>query len=243
MADYDLKITGGVIHSGEGEAPVTGDIGIKAGRIIAVGDAPGEAAETIDAAGCIVTPGFVDIHTHYDGQATWGEAISPSSLHGCTTVIMGNCGVGFAPCRPEDHDRLIRLMEGVEDIPGTALAEGLTWDWESFPDYLDALEKRRAPSISRPWSATTRCGFIVMDERASFDAQAANDEEIANHAPAGLRSAGCGRHRLRHRPLGSAPHGGRGMDPGVEATAKELTGIASAFKGRRSWRHPGGLRL
>ena len=115
---------------------------IDKGVIVAVGDVDATGREEIDASEYLVTPGWVDIHTHYDGQATWDERMTPSSIHGTTTVVMGNCGVGFAPVRKKDHDTLIRLMEGVEDIPGAALAEGLTWDWESFGDYLDILETR-----------------------------------------------------------------------------------------------------
>ncbi|MFN7159083.1 MAG: amidohydrolase family protein, partial [Erythrobacter cryptus] len=141
MAQYDLIIRGGTIVDGTGAPAFTGDVAIRDGLIAAVGAVSGSAREEIDATGKIVTPGFVDIHTHYDGQATWDQEMAPSSWHGVTTVIMGNCGVGFAPARPDRHEWLISLMEGVEDIPGTALAEGITWDWETFPEYLDALEK------------------------------------------------------------------------------------------------------
>ncbi|HEX5616504.1 MAG TPA: amidohydrolase family protein [Acidimicrobiia bacterium] len=139
----DLIIRGGTIVDGTGAAATTGDVAITDGVITAVGDVSPErrGARTIDADGALVTPGFVDIHTHFDGQATWDPVLAPSSLHGVTTIAMGNCGVGFAPARPDEHDWLIGLLEGVEDIPGTALAEGLTWGWESFPEYLDALER------------------------------------------------------------------------------------------------------
>jgi N-acyl-D-aspartate/D-glutamate deacylase len=231
MADYDLKITGGVIHSGEGEAPVTGDIGIKAGRIIAVGDAPGEAVETIDASGCIVTPGFLDAHTHYDGQATWDDRLEPSIKHGVTTAVMGNCGVGFAPVRPSDHERLIKLMEGVEDIPGTALAEGLTWEWESFPDYMDALERTPRTMDIAAMVGHDPLRVFVMDERASFDAQATEDEiatmrQLVSEAlDAGAIGFATGRSDLHRTADGE-------WTPASEATAKELAGIADAFKGR-----------
>jgi N-acyl-D-aspartate/D-glutamate deacylase len=143
MPEFDLVIRGGTIVDGSGAAPFAADIGIIGDRIAAI--APGLAAGTreIDASGRIVTPGFVDVHTHYDGQAVWGERLSPSSSHGVTTVVMGNCGVGFAPCRAEDRDVLINVMEGVEDIPGVVMAEGLPWNWESFPDYLDVLDSGR----------------------------------------------------------------------------------------------------
>jgi N-acyl-D-aspartate/D-glutamate deacylase len=138
----DLLVRGGTIVDGNGGEPFTGDVAIRDGRIVGVGAFGGEAKAVIDAAGLTVTPGFVDIHTHYDGQAMWSEELSPSSSHGVTTVVIGNCGVGFAPCRAADHDSLIRLMERVEDIPGVVMAEGLSWNWESFPDYLNALDAR-----------------------------------------------------------------------------------------------------
>ena len=140
MSEYDLVIRGGTIADGSGGALIEGDIAVKDGKIAAIGSFIGTGAEEIDAKGRIVTPGFVDIHTHYDGQAIWGREMSPSSSHGVTTVVMGNCGVGFAPCRAEDQAMLINVMEGVEDIPGVVMTEGLPWNWETFPEYLDALD-------------------------------------------------------------------------------------------------------
>jgi N-acyl-D-aspartate/D-glutamate deacylase len=137
---YELIIRNGLIVDGSGGEPYPADVAVKNGRIAAVGIVDGKGDEEIDAAGRLVTPGFVDIHTHYDGQAIWSNRLSPSSSHGVTTVVVGNCGVGFAPCRPADHELLIRVMEGVEDIPGVVMAEGLPWNWETFPEYLDALE-------------------------------------------------------------------------------------------------------
>jgi N-acyl-D-amino-acid deacylase len=147
---FDLTITGGTVVDGTGEQRFRADIGVRDGRIVEVrrreGDDAGlageAAAQTVDATGRVVTPGFVDIHTHYDGQVSWDSLLEPSSVHGVTTVVSGNCGVGFAPVRPGQEQWLIGLMEGVEDIPGTALSEGITWGWESFPEYLDAIEKR-----------------------------------------------------------------------------------------------------
>ncbi len=140
---FDLKITGGTVIDGTGQAPYVGDVAINDGNIVAVGPrVDGGAIETIDATGKVVTPGFVDVHTHYDGQVTWDPLLEPSSGHGVTTVVAGNCGVGFAPVRRGSEERLIGLMEGVEDIPGTALAEGIDWKWESFPEYLDAVDGR-----------------------------------------------------------------------------------------------------
>ena len=139
---FDLVIRGGTVFDGTGAPGIEGDLGITGGLIAAVGKIAGRGAEEIDARGQIVTPGFVDIHTHYDGQVTWGEQMQPSSWHGVTTVVMGNCGVGFAPCKPQDRISVMRLMEGVEDIPYPVLEEGLPWNWETYPDYLDSLSGR-----------------------------------------------------------------------------------------------------
>ena len=138
---YDLVIRNGLIYDGSGIPPYHGDVAISGDKIAAVGNVPEVGREEIDATGEIVTPGFVDAHTHYDGQVTWDPYLTPSTYHGVTTIVTGNCGVGFAPCRPEQRDWLIGLMEGVEDIPGTALHEGIDWRWESFPEYLDTLDK------------------------------------------------------------------------------------------------------
>jgi N-acyl-D-aspartate/D-glutamate deacylase len=142
MSEVDLVIRGGTVVDGTGCSPRTADVAITDGVIVEVGSFGGTARRTIDASGAIVAPGFVDVHTHYDGQATWDDRMIPSSLHGVTTVVMGNCGVGFAPVHGHHHDALIELMEGVEDIPGTALHEGLPWSWSSFPDYLAFLSTR-----------------------------------------------------------------------------------------------------
>jgi len=139
----DLIVRGATVYDGTGAPGIIADVGIKGGVIAAVGTITETGVEEIDAEGHIITPGFVDIHTHYDGQAIWDDTLAPSSLLGVTTVVMGNCGVGFAPCRESDREALIGLMEGVEDIPGAVMAEGLTWEWESFEEYLDALEARR----------------------------------------------------------------------------------------------------
>ena len=143
MAEYDLIIRNGHVVDGSGGKSGILDVAVKDGLIQAVGESLLDTASNeIDAAGLIVTPGFVDVHTHYDGQATWDSHLNPSSNLGTTTVVMGNCGVGFAPCKPEDRDVLIQLMEGVEEIPETAMAEGLPWTWESFPEYLDTLDAK-----------------------------------------------------------------------------------------------------
>lgn len=138
-AHYDILIRGGLVVDGTGAEPVLADVAIAGGIIKAVGTVDGTSSEVIDAAGLLVTPGFIDLHTHYDGQAVWSQRMNPSSSHGVTTVILGNCGVGFAPCRPEDRDLLCATMEGVEDIPGVVMKEGLTWDWQTFPEFMDVL--------------------------------------------------------------------------------------------------------
>src|SRR6476660_2516283 len=139
---HDLVISGGTLVDGTGAAPRRADVAIDGDRITEVGDLEDRSArETIDAGGMLVTPGFVDVHTHFDGQITWDPMLTPTCWHGVTTIVMGNCGVGFAPVHPDKHDWLIGLMEGVEDIPGAALSDGIQWGWETFPEYLDAVDR------------------------------------------------------------------------------------------------------
>jgi N-acyl-D-aspartate/D-glutamate deacylase len=173
---FDTVIRGGTIVDGSGAPRFTGDLGIKDGKVAEVGGKLGAGKREVDASGAIVTPGWVDVHTHYDGQVTWDPYLSPSTDHGVTSVVMGNCGVGFAPVRPDKRDWLISVMEGVEDIPGTVLSEGLQWEWESFPEYLDALERKpRALDVGAqiPHSALRT---YVMGERGITHDEATPDD-------------------------------------------------------------------
>src|SRR6185312_4197424 len=175
---HDLIIKDGLVVDGTGAPAFHADVAVADGRIVEVGEVTAPARRTIGADGMMVTPGFVDIHTHYDGQASWDQVLAPSSIHGVTSVAMGNCGVGFAPARADKHDWLIRLLEGVEDIPGTALAEGLSWDWESFPDYLDALSRRRYTMDVAAHVPNAALRAYVMGERGADHTAAPTDDEI-----------------------------------------------------------------
>lgn len=174
----DMVIRNGMLVDGTGSASRRADIAIVGGQITAVGDDVGRGHRELDADGLLVTPGFVDLHTHYDGQATWDPVLAPSAYHGVTTVAMGNCGVGFAPVDPDRHDWLIAMMEGVEDIPGTALHEGLRWDWQSFPEYLDALERqpRTIDVITHLPHAALRA--FVMGDRGADPAEHPDEGEL-----------------------------------------------------------------
>jgi N-acyl-D-amino-acid deacylase len=178
---HDTVIRGGTIVDGTGAPAFVGDVAIDNGIITAVGGKAGPARRDVKAEGRLVTPGWVDVHTHYDGQATWDSQLAPSSWHGATTILMGNCGVGFAPVRPAHHQALIDLMEGVEDIPGIALAEGLKWDWQSFPEYLDALERLPRTIDVGTQVAHHPLRVFVMGERA-IQREMATAEDVAEMA-------------------------------------------------------------
>ena len=164
--DFDLIIKNGTLVDGSGSKSKPGNIAIKNGIIAAIGNFSGKANEVIDATNLVVTPGFVDIHTHYDGQAIWDSQLKPSSIHGVTTVVMGNCGVGFAPCKPEDRVKLVELMEGVEDIPAPVMHEGLNWQWETFEEYIQALEKNKLDIDICALLPHAALRVYVMGERA-----------------------------------------------------------------------------
>lgn len=228
MATYDLIIRGGTVVDGTGAERFTGDVAVKDGLIAAVGEVHGDATREIDASGKVVAPGFVDIHTHYDGQATWDQEMAPSSWHGVTTVVMGNCGVGFAPAKPDRHEWLISLMEGVEDIPGTALAEGITWNWETFPEYLDELEKLpRTVDVGThvPHGAVRA---YVLGDREQPGAVPTEDDIAAMGAivEEGVRAGALGFSTSRtvlHKSVDGE------LVPGTTATADELVAIGHAM--------------
>ena len=222
---HDLVIRDATIVDGTGAPPREGDVAVDGGRVVAVGDVDGRGRREVDADGLLLTPGWVDIHTHYDGQVTWDPEVTPSSWHGVTTVVMGNCGVGFAPVRPGAEGFLIELMEGVEDIPGTALHEGIDWRWESFPEYLDALDagSRVLDVAAQLPHAALRA--YVLGERAHEEADA---DEIATMAvlvrqaleagAAGFTTSRTILHRSKH-----------GLVPGTDAPPDELLAVADGM--------------
>ena len=228
---FDVKITGGLVYDGEGGAPARADIGVRDGRIAEIGACAAAADRVIDAEGAIVAPGFIDLHTHYDGQASWDEELKPSVNHGVTTVLMGNCGVGFAPAKAADHDRLIRLMEGVEDIPGTALHEGLSWGWESFADYMNALDARAHTIDFAVMVPHDPVRVYAMGERATAFEEATQDDIarmralVSEGLEAGAAGFSIGRTDIHRTADGE-------WTPSSEASERELTGLAEAFHGR-----------
>jgi N-acyl-D-amino-acid deacylase len=225
---HDLVIRGGTIVDGSGKPRFTGDVAIDGGLISAVGKVDQAGREEIDASGKIVAPGWVDIHTHYDGQATWDQEMAPSSWHGVTTVVMGNCGVGFAPAKPNRQQWLISLMEGVEDIPGTALAEGMSWNWESFPEYLDELERLpRTVDVGTHVPHGAVRAYVLGDrERPGAVPTKADIAEMSSIVEEGMRAGALGFSTSRtvlHKSIDGE------LVPGTTATAEELIELGRAM--------------
>ena len=224
---HDLVIRGGTVLDGTGSEARTADVAITDGLVTEVGAVDGPAHRTLDADGLLVTPGFVDVHVHYDGQATWDQRLIPSSWHGVTTVVAGNCGVGFAPVHPADHQRLIELMEGVEDIPGAALHEGLPWTWETFPEFLDSLDGRHYDVDLATQVPHGALRLHVMGERgaAREDATPEDIAAMAQLAAEGIRAGALGfstSRTMNHRSSNGE------LTPTLTASADELVGIARA---------------
>src|SRR4051812_29820074 len=231
MTQPDLVIRGGTIADGSGGDLYEADVAIAGGRIVDIGKLSAQGREEIDARGKLGTPGFVDVHTHYDGQVTWSHDISPSSQNGVTTAIMGNCGVGFAPCRPADHQRLIQLMEGVEDIPEPVLEAGIPWEWESFPDYMEWLAKRSFDMDIGAQLPHAALRVYVMGERgARRDPSTSEDNKaMAALASDAVRAGALGfstSRTLNHRTSTGD------YTPTLKAGEDELTAIAAAMHGQ-----------
>jgi N-acyl-D-aspartate/D-glutamate deacylase len=227
MPDHDLIIRGGTVLDGTGAEARTADVAVTDGIVTEVGRVDGTATREVEADGLLVTPGFVDIHVHYDGQATWDNRLNPSSWHGVTTVVAGNCGVGFAPVRPTDHNRLIELMEGVEDIPGAALHEGLPWTWQSYPEFLDALDGRSYDVDLATQVPHGALRLHVMGERGAAREMATPEdiEAMAALAKEGIEAGALGFSTSRTRNHRSS---NGELTPTLTADADELLGIARA---------------
>ncbi len=229
MSAPSLVIRNGTILDGSGGDPYEADLAVENGRISAIGGAIGKGAEEIDARGRLVTPGFVDVHTHYDAQVTWSDSLSPSSWNGATTVLLGNCGVGFAPCHADQHDLLINLMEGVEDIPEVVMTAGLPWNWHSFPDYLDSIAGRRYDADVAAQVPHAALRVYVMGERGANrePATGSDRQRMAALAEEGLRAGALG--FSTSRTLNHRAADGRHI-PTLRAEEAELMAIAGAMR-------------
>ncbi|HTI84385.1 MAG TPA: amidohydrolase family protein [Acetobacteraceae bacterium] len=229
---HDTVIRGGTIVDGTGQKAFSGDIAIDGDRITNVGGKAGPARRDIDAEGKLITPGWVDVHTHYDGQATWESELAPSSWHGVTTILFGNCGVGFAPVRPQHQSSLIGLMEAVEEIPGITLAEGLKWDWESFPQYLDALDRMpRAIDVAAQVPHHPLRVYVMGDRAINREKATADDIDQMRRLTREALEAGAFGFTTSRTNSHKTPTGE--MVPGRYSEVQELLGIGSAFKGLR----------
>jgi len=228
MSDFDLVIRGGMIADGTGGVLMDADIAVVGGKIAAIGKGLASGAQEIDATDRIVTPGFVDVHTHYDGQAIWGEELSPSSSHGVTTVVMGNCGVGFAPCRREDHDLLINVMEGVEDIPGVVMADGLPWDWETFPEYLDRLDAGKRDIDVAAYLPHSPLRVYAMGERGA-QREVATESDLAKMRALTSEAIRAGAIGFATSRLSIHKTADGGSIPTYDADLRELQAIAAGM--------------
>jgi N-acyl-D-amino-acid deacylase len=228
---FDLIVRGGVVIDGSGGEPYRADIAINGNVIADIGQLDATARHEVDAAGCLVTPGFVDIHTHYDGQAIWSPLLTPSSAHGVTTVVIGNCGVGFAPCRPADHALLVNTMEGVEDIPEVVMTRGLSWDWETFPQYLDALDRSRHDIDIGVLLPHSPLRVFVMGERGAAR-EPATDADIRQMASVMRQAISAGALGFASSRTEVHRRGDGEFLPSFRAEAQELRGIAAGMSGR-----------
>ena len=225
---YDLIIKNGTVYDGTGRKPFFADVAIKGNKIVAIGELEESSKEVIDAKGKIVAPGFVDIHTHYDGQVTWDPYLRPSTYHGVTTVVMGNCGVGFSPCKPEERDWLISLMEGVEDIPGTALHEGINWQWESFPEYLDTLEDKPLAIDVGTQIPHGAVRAYVMGQRG-IDREEASQEEIEQMSQIVKEAIEAGAFGFSTSRTEKHKDSSGALTPSITAHKNELVSIAKSL--------------
>ena len=226
---HDIVIRNGTVVDGTGAVRRQADVAIDGQTITAVGSVPGRGKREIDAAGHLVTPGWVDIHTHYDGQVSWDPYLSPSCWHGVTTVVMGNCGVGFAPVKPHFRDRLINIMEGVEDIPGTALTEGITWEWETFPEYLTALEKKSYAMDVATQVPHAAIRTYVMGERGGENLPA-SPQEIADMSTLVREAMDAGAFGFTTSRITAHRTADGKVVPGTQVSIDEMEGFGDALQ-------------
>jgi N-acyl-D-aspartate/D-glutamate deacylase len=225
---HDLVIRGGTVVDGTGSPASVADVAVDRGLVTRVGQVDDDGREEMDAAGMLVTPGFVDVHTHYDGQVTWDPTLTPSTLHGVTTIVMGNCGVGFAPARPDRHEWLVGLMEGVEDIPGAALTAGIRWSWETFPEFLDFLDTQElAIDVGTQVPHGAVRGYVMGDRGARNQPATPGDiEAMAHIVREGIEAGALGvstSRTIAHRAIDGEPV------PGTFAAEDELFAMGRAL--------------